>query len=153
MLLWSSYHPCRSLGVVTGLSHLPHTTHLKSLMMTSIGMVKPKGEMVNPAIIPISNRCHTIINPRVVKQLQILEIKFDKIRNGFWYFVEIKRCPNEIVRDRTEHIGKIKENNMDVPPIFLSNLDLVLNPASMFKAFRETFDASLLFSSGYFLIF
>jgi len=40
----------------------PHTTHLNALMITSITMVKASGEMVHPAIIPTSKRCHVVLN-------------------------------------------------------------------------------------------
>ena len=33
---------------------------------------------------------------------------------------EIKRWPSETMRDRTEHIGKIKENNMESLLSFLA---------------------------------
>ena len=49
-------------------SRSPPTTHLEALMMTSIAMVKANGEMVHPAIMPISMRCHVVVKSGVVKQ-------------------------------------------------------------------------------------
>ncbi len=43
------------------LSFCPPTTHREARMMTSIAIVNARGEMVHPAIIPISTRCHAVV--------------------------------------------------------------------------------------------
>ncbi len=45
----------------------PPTTHLEALMMTSMAIVKARGEIVQPAMMPTSTRCHDVVKSAVVK--------------------------------------------------------------------------------------
>uniref|UniRef100_UPI003AAC2FBD heat shock factor protein 2 n=1 Tax=Centroberyx gerrardi TaxID=166262 RepID=UPI003AAC2FBD len=44
-----------------GFSCSPPTTHRDAQMMTSMAMVKASGEMVHPAMMPTSRRCHAVV--------------------------------------------------------------------------------------------
>ena len=49
------------------LVHSPPTTHFEVLMMTSMAIVKARGEIVQPAMMPTSRRCHDVVKSAVVK--------------------------------------------------------------------------------------
>lgn len=45
----------------------PPITHLEGLIMTSMAIVKARGEIVQPDIMPTSRRCHMLVKSGVVK--------------------------------------------------------------------------------------
>ena len=55
------------------------TTHFEALIMTSIAILKANGEIVRPAMIPISSCCHPVVYSAVVKQSWL---KLQAVMNG-----------------------------------------------------------------------
>lgn len=85
----------------------PPTIHREMRMMTSMAMLKTKGEMVQPAMMLTFKGlpcCSTLL---CCKVLYVLKVGLDKVENGFQYAEVIQSSPKEFVRDRSDKIGEV----------------------------------------------
>ena len=67
-VVMSSIKALRGGRRVPKLSRCPPTTHFDARMITSIAIVKARGEMVHPAMMPTSKDCQDVVKSAVVKQ-------------------------------------------------------------------------------------
>lgn len=55
-------------GIRPGFISSPPATYREARMMTSIAIVKAKGEIVHPAMMPTSKACHAVSNSSIKRQ-------------------------------------------------------------------------------------
>lgn len=80
----------------------PPTTHQDTRMISSIAMVNASGDMVQPAIIPISRCCQRCIGPCTglccYAELEVAEVSFDQPYDALWDLEEAECSPQDRMR-------------------------------------------------------
>lgn len=113
--------------------------------MTSMTIVKARGEIVQPAMMPISTckpLCYEVSCCEA--QLQVFEVGFYYGSDGRWNMEEVEGFPEKVVGNRTKGIGQVEKDDMKVFFVLLHRLDLVPDHTGVLQATREPRNGSLL---------
>lgn len=94
----------------------PPTTHLDAGMMSSIVMVKARGEVV-----------------KMLPELEVLKVRFDQPCDALWDLEEVESFLQGLVRRRPKDICEIQDHHVEVFLFLLSSLDLVPDDICMFQ--------------------
>lgn len=82
--------------------------------MTSMAMVKAKGEMVQPAMMPNFKGlpCCSIL--LCCKVLYVFKVGLDEVGNGFQYAEVVQSSSKEFGRDRSDNIAEVQEHKVQL---------------------------------------